>query len=65
MIRILFILAIAYGIFWSGTNFDFSAFKAKSIETFKNEKTVNIVNTSFSFLFIVTFYSPINNLCLL
>ena len=44
MIRLIFVLAIAYGIFWFGTNFDFSAFKAKSIETFKNEKTVNIVN---------------------
>ena len=40
MIRLIFVLAIAYGIFWFGTNFDFSAFKAKSIETFKNEKTV-------------------------
>ena len=44
MIRILFILAIAYGIFWFGSNYDFSQMKTIIIQTFKKEKTINHLN---------------------
>ena len=44
MIRFLFLLAIAYGIYWGYNNFNFNleTFKSDTIQAFKKEKTVKI-----------------------
>ena len=44
MLRFIFILAVLYGIFWCYNNFDYSTFKASTIEAFKKEKTIKIIN---------------------
>ena len=44
MIRFIFLLVIAYGIFWFGSNYDFSTMKSTIIQTFKKERTINHLN---------------------
>lgn len=44
MIRILIILALAYGVYWCYNNIDFNNVKSSTIETIKKEKTIKAVN---------------------
>ena len=44
MIRFLLFLAISFGIYWGFNHFDFNTFKSDTIQAFKKEKTISIIN---------------------
>lgn len=46
LIKIIFILAVAYGIYWAATNVDFQNLFSDTTTKIKNEKTINRVNGS-------------------
>lgn len=46
IIKLLFIAAVAYGVYWAVTNVDFANFFSDTTNKIKNEKTINRVNGS-------------------
>lgn len=46
LIKIIFILAVAYGIYWTATNVDFQNLFSDTTTKIKNEKTINRVTAA-------------------
>ena len=46
MMRLILLLALAYGVFWCYNNLDFVSIKNSTIENIKKEKTIKAVGQS-------------------